>query len=154
MLTMNGRLLVLAGFLILLTGLVFPAAAAPADSAGCPGCGMVWKDTCAPFEQNNETAYNEETLASFAPVAANLTPVPDFSNRSWSYAFLSMNDLFKERYAYTQWRAVDFDALYHAWAPKIARRREKPGQGRVLPGPPGVPLCDPGRPCRHPAGNR
>jgi len=49
---------------------------------------MVWTDTCVPFERNNETAYNEELAASFAPIAANLTePPPDFSNRSWIDAF-------------------------------------------------------------------
>ncbi len=135
--TMNGRLLILAGLLVLLAASTFPAAAAAADTAGCPGCGMVWKDTCIPFERNNETAYNEEVLASLAPVAANQTAIPDFSNRSWGDAFRSMNNLFKEKYAFTQWRSVDFDALYRTWAPSIAdaeKRQDKAAYYRALLG--------------------
>jgi carboxyl-terminal processing protease len=115
----SGHLLTV--FLILV---LVPAAAAD-ESAGCPGCGMVWKDTCAPFEQNNETAYNEELIAAFTPISANLTQVPDFSNQSWSLAFLSAHNLFKEKYAFTQWRAVDWDALYQKYAPAIADAEKK-----------------------------
>ena len=97
----------------------FPAVTADVQDT-CPGCGMVWKDTCAPFERNNETAYNEEILASFALVAANQTPLMDLHNRSWSDAFRSAHNLMKEQYVYTQWRGVDWDALYTAWAPAIA----------------------------------
>jgi carboxyl-terminal processing protease len=81
---------------------------------------MVWKDTCAPFENNNETAYNEELVAAFAPIAANMTQVADFQNESWSDAFLSLHTLIKERYAFTRWRAVDWDTLYQTYAPTIA----------------------------------
>jgi carboxyl-terminal processing protease len=85
----------------------------------------VWDDTCVPFEQNNETAYNEKILASFAPVAANTTPVADYRNLSWSRAFISLNQLMKERYAFTRWRAVDFDGLNRTWAPAIANAGEQ-----------------------------
>jgi carboxyl-terminal processing protease len=83
---------------------------------------MVWKDTCVPFERNNETAYNEELAAATAPVAANLsTTLPDYSNQSWSDAFRSLNSLMKEQYAFTQWKSVDFDALSATYAPEITR---------------------------------
>lgn len=122
----SSRFRILAGLLLctLMVMVVYPAAAAD-TSAGCPGCGMIWKDTCIPFERNNETAYDEELASSFAPVAANQTPVPDFSNLSWSDAFLAANNLFKERYAYTQWRSVDWDALYLKYAPLIADAEKK-----------------------------
>ncbi|MDP2797993.1 MAG: S41 family peptidase [Methanoregula sp.] len=121
---MKVRLLIIAGLFLILSVSVFPVSAAT-DPASCPGCGMVWKDTCIPFERNNETAYDEELLASFAPIAANQTPVADFSNRSWSGAFLAAHNLFKERYAYTQWRSVDWDGLYQNFAPAIADAEKK-----------------------------
>jgi len=108
---------------VLLVMVVFPVVATGSDS--CPGCGMVWKDTCAPFEKNNETAYNEELVAAFSPIAANQTPLADFSNESWSGAFLSLHTLFKERYAFTRWRAVDWDTLYQTYAPVIADAEKK-----------------------------
>jgi carboxyl-terminal processing protease len=84
-------------------------------------CGMVWTDTCVPFERNNEIAYNEELAASFAPIAANLTePPPDFSNISWSDAFRETCTYMEERYAFTEWRGVDWNSLYSTYAPKIA----------------------------------
>ncbi|MFA4824043.1 MAG: hypothetical protein WC593_02685 [Methanoregula sp.] len=134
---MKKPLILLAGLLVLLAGIVFPVTAAITDSANCPACGMVWKDTCIPFERNNETAYNEEITASFAPVAANQTPVPDYSTRSWSSAFLAFHNLIKEKYAFTQWRAVDFDALYATFAPAIAdaeKKQDKAAYYRALRG--------------------
>ena len=53
-------------------------AAAPALAAD-PGSLTVWKDTCAIFEQGNETAYTVDADAPFAPIAANMTPPADFS---------------------------------------------------------------------------
>ena len=128
-----------AGFLVpvLLVVLFIPAAAAEGSPAGCTSCGMVWKDTCIPFERNNETAYNQELLSAFTPIAANLTPVADFSNRSWSDAFLSANNLLKERYAYSQWKSVDWDRLYATYAPKIAdaeKTKDKAAYYRALRG--------------------
>ncbi len=114
--------------------LLFPGAAAT-PSADCPSCGTVWKDCCAPFERNNETAYNDELNASYAPIAANLTVPLDLGNESWSSAFLSVNTLLKERYAYTRWKAVDWDALYRAHAPAIAaaeRARDRAAYYRAL----------------------
>ncbi len=131
------RFFIFAGLFVLLAAMVFPATAAIPDTASCPGCGMVWEDTCVPFERNNETAYNEEIAAAFAPVAANQTPLPDFSNQSWSSAFLSMHQLFKEEYVYTQWRSVDWDRLYTTWAPVIAdaeKTQDKAAYYRALRG--------------------
>jgi carboxyl-terminal processing protease len=134
----NNRILILAGFLIFLAGTIFfPVAAAALDPISCPGCGMVWKDSCVPFERNNETAYNEELMASFSPIAANQTPVADFSNQSWSNAFLAMHNLFKERYAFTQWKSVDPDALYQTYSPMIAdaeKKQDKAAYYRALRG--------------------
>jgi len=123
---MKNKLYIITGLLVsaLLTCVLFPAVTAAADT-GCPTCGMVWKDTCIPFERNNETAYNEELAASFVPVAANLTPVPDFSSLSWSDAFLSAHTLLKERYAFSQWKSVDWDRLYTTYAPKISDAEKK-----------------------------
>ncbi len=131
------RLLIITGLLLLIAATVFPVIAASLDPISCPGCGMVWKDTCIPFERNNETAYNEELTASFAPIAANQTPVADFSKQSWSSAFLAMNNLIKERYAFTQWKSVDFDALYATYAPMIAdaeKKQDKAAYYRALRG--------------------
>jgi len=83
-------------------------------------CGMVWTDASIPFERNNETAYNEELMASYAPIMANLTEAPDLSNISWSDAFRETCAYMEERYAFTEWRSVDWDSLYATYAPKIA----------------------------------
>ncbi|MDP3395327.1 MAG: S41 family peptidase [Methanoregula sp.] len=135
--TIKVRLLILTGLLLLLAATVFPVTAAFLDPVSCPGCGMVWKDTCVPFERNNETAYNEELEASYVSIAANLTPVADFSNQSWSSAFLTLNNLIKERYAFTQWKSVDFDALYATYAPMIVnaeKTQDKAAYYRALRG--------------------
>jgi|GEM_PF-5608321 len=71
---------------VILLGVFIPLVSAEAQDS-CPGCGMVWKDTCAPFENNNETAYNEEILAAFTPVAGNQTQPADLTNLSWSDTF-------------------------------------------------------------------
>jgi len=104
--------------LLILVIIVFPAAANvfSGDLADI----TIWKDTCIPFEKNNETAYNEEIMASFGAAGANMTPPADYRNLSWSQAFLSLNTLMKERYVFTGWRSVDFDALHAAYAPAIA----------------------------------
>ncbi len=131
------RLLILTGLLVLIAATVFPVTAASLDPISCPGCGMVWKDTCVPFERNNETAYNEELDASFAPIAANKTPVADFSKQSWSDAFLSAHNLLKERYAFTRWRSVDWDTLYQNVAPAITdaeKKQDKAAYYRALRG--------------------
>ena len=135
MMSANKRILFLASILVLLAVTILPVAAA--DSSGCPGCGMVWSDTCIPFERNNETAYNEEIIASLAPVAANQTPIEDYSNLSWSSAFLAFHNLINERYAFAQWRAVGFDTHYATWAPVIAdaeKRGDKAAYFRALQG--------------------
>lgn len=101
---------------ILLLILVSPASAGLYTDS----CGMVWTDAAIPFERNNETAYNEELMASYAPIMANLTEAPDLSNMTWSDAFRETCAYMKERYAFTEWRGVDWDALYATYAPKIA----------------------------------
>lgn len=123
--------LLLAAILVM----VFLPATAAGLQTGCTSCGMIWNDTCIPFERNNETAYNEELLAAFAPVAANQTGIADFSNQSWSSAFLSAHNLLKERYAFTQWRGVDWDILYQTYAPAIAdaeKNQDKAAYYRAL----------------------
>ncbi|WP_292367694.1 S41 family peptidase [Methanoregula sp. UBA64] len=102
--------------LILLLTVMQPVSA---DATGCTSC-TVWDDPCALFEAGNETAYNAAMDATFAPIAANMTPVADYRNLSWTQAFISLNRLMKERYAFTQWRNVDFDALNRTWEPAIA----------------------------------
>jgi carboxyl-terminal processing protease len=124
-----------AGLLFSLAVALLFVAAAAGSPTGCPTCGIVWKDTCVPFERNNETAYNQELLSAFTPVAANLTPVADFSNKSWSEAFLSAHTLLKERYAYSAWKSIDWDGLYATYAPEIAdaqRTQDKAAYYRAL----------------------
>lgn len=89
------------------------------ESDKCPNCGMVWNDTCIPFERQNETAYNQEMEASFAPIASNMTSIPDFSNLSWTEAFQSAHKIIRERYAFTDHRKVDWDILYDRYYPAI-----------------------------------
>jgi len=110
------------GFVILalLFALVSPASAGLYTDS----CGMVWEDAAVPFERNNETAYDEELMASYTPIMANLTEAPDLGNLSWSDAFRETCAYMKERYAFTEWRGVDWDALYAAYAPKIAEAEE------------------------------
>ncbi|SCL75852.1 hypothetical protein L21_1768 [Methanoculleus chikugoensis] len=99
----------------------------PPVSAGLytDSCGMVWTDAAIPFERNNETAYNEELMASYTPIMANLTDSPpDFSSMTWSDAFRETCAYMEERYAFTEWRGVDWDALYATYAPKIAQAEE------------------------------
>lgn len=103
--------------------------AAPALAATPP---TVWSDTCTGFEAGNETAYMAEMDASFAPISANMTPPADFSNESWSAAFRHLHALMKERYAFTAWRGVDFDALYAAWAPAVAEAERKNDRAAYL----------------------
>ncbi|WP_301662617.1 S41 family peptidase [Methanoculleus frigidifontis] len=105
----------LALFLLFL--LVLPASAGQYTDS----CGMVWTDTCIPFERNNETAYNEELAASWASIAANITEeCPDFSTMSWTDAFAASSAYMAERYAFTEWRGIDWEELSLTYAPKIA----------------------------------
>lgn len=119
--------------LLLLVALLPPAAA---EAVNCSGC-TVWDNPCFLFEQGNETAYNAAMEASFAPIAANATPAADYRNLSWTDAFISLNRLMKERYAFTQWRSVDFDALNRTWEPAIAaaeKEQDKAAYLRALKG--------------------
>jgi carboxyl-terminal processing protease len=102
--------------LILLLTVMQPVSAEATDCTNC----TVWDDPCALFEAGNETAYNAAMDATFAPIVANMTPVADYRNLSWTQAFISLNHLMKERYAFTEWRDVDFDALNRTWEPAIA----------------------------------
>lgn len=125
---------VIPAVLLLLAITGIPAAAS--SLSGCFGC-TNWSNTCAAFEQNNETAYNKAIEASFAPIAANMTPTADYRNLSWTGAFISLNALMKERYAFTEWRSVDFDALNKTWEPVVAdaeKRQDKAAYIRALRG--------------------
>jgi len=102
---------------VLLVSLIL-IAAAPALAAD-PGSLTVWKDTCAIFEQDNETAYTEDANAPFAPIAANITPPADSTNSTWSNAFLSLHSLMKERYAFSQLKNIDWNKLYATWEPAV-----------------------------------
>ncbi len=111
--------------------------ASGADSGNCQACGMIWKDTCIPFERNNETAYTQEMASTYGPIMANLTPVPDFSQESWSEAFLDAHTLLRERYAFSSWKSIDWDRLYAAYSPQIAdaeRTGDKAAYYRALRG--------------------
>ena len=113
---------------LLLLATVSPVIAEP---AGCSGC-TVWDDPCALFEAGNETAYNEAMTASFGPVAGNMTPAADYRNLSWTEAFVSLNRLMKERYAFTEWRSVDFDALNRTWEPAVAAAEKSQDRAAYL----------------------
>ncbi|HNX17493.1 MAG TPA: S41 family peptidase [Methanoregula sp.] len=119
--------------LIILAAVLPPAAA---DTVNCTNC-TVWDDPCILFEQGNETAYNAAMAASFAPVQANMTPTADYRNLSWTDAFIALNNLMKERYAFTEWRSVDFDALNRTWEPVVAdaeKRQDKAAYLRAVKG--------------------
>jgi len=123
---------------VILIFMILPVTAQATGSSDCPTCGMVWKDTCVPFERNNETAYNEESLAAYTPIAKNLTaPIADFSALSASQAFLGLHNLMKEKYAFSQWKSIDWDVLYKTYAPKIAdaeKAQDKAAYYRALRG--------------------
>jgi carboxyl-terminal processing protease len=100
-------------------------------------CGTIWNDSCAPFDWNNETAYDEEQLQIFAPIAANLTGPVDLTNASWNEAFRAVHMLMKERYVFSGWKAVDWDALYQTYAPAVAeaeKLQDKAAYFRALRG--------------------
>lgn len=116
--------------LFLLTCLILANSVAAGSALGpaipdCPGCGMVWTDTCEPFESGDEAAYNEQLEAAFSPVAANITQVADLRNESWSDAFLAVHSLLRERYAFTSRKDVDWDALYDRYAPGVADAEQR-----------------------------
>lgn len=106
--------------------LAIPAAAEvipapqPTGSIVFADSGTIWNTSCAPFEWNNETAYNEEQLQIFAPIAANMTEPANLTNASWSEAFRAVHTLMKERYVFSNWKAVDWDILYQTYAPAVA----------------------------------
>lgn len=86
---------------------------------------LVLKDACTPFECGNESDYNDLLAGAPGGAAANKTGIADYSNQSWSSAFLSLNTLLDERYAFKEWRSVDFDRLYSTYAPAFADAEEK-----------------------------
>jgi len=119
--------------LILLLTVMPPVSA---EAAGCTDC-TVWDNPCTLFEAGNETAYNAAIEATFAPIAGNMTPVADYRNLSWTQAFISLNRLMKERYAFTRWRDVDFEALNRTWEPAVAdaeKHQDKAAYLRALRG--------------------
>jgi carboxyl-terminal processing protease len=54
------------------------------------------------------------TLLESAPGGA------DFSDRSWSQAFVGLTQTLKQQYPFTAWKRIDWDALYTEFAPRIA----------------------------------
>jgi carboxyl-terminal processing protease len=58
-----------------------------------------------------------------APMAA-IAAGEDLSRASWTTAFEGMNRILAERYAFTEWKQMDWDALYAEYAPRIAAAEE------------------------------
>jgi carboxyl-terminal processing protease len=59
-----------------------------------------------------------------APVVAVMAGLEDLSEEQWMTAFDLMHDELVRRYAYTEWKQVDWDALYAEFAPRIAAAEE------------------------------
>ncbi|MEI6622999.1 MAG: S41 family peptidase [Actinomycetes bacterium] len=60
-------------------------------------------------------------LAAPAVVAPYVPPAPaDFSALSWTEAFQALNDKFAREYAFTQWKSINWRALYRKYSPKVA----------------------------------
>ncbi|UUX91382.1 S41 family peptidase [Methanoplanus endosymbiosus] len=97
----------------------------PVTVSGDASDRLILKDACTPFECGNESEYNDLLAGALEGVAANKTGIADYSNQSWSSAFLSLNTLLDERYAFKEWRSVDFDRLYSIYAPAFADAEEK-----------------------------
>jgi carboxyl-terminal processing protease len=53
------------------------------------------------------------------PMAASLAG-EDLSRRSWTVAFDRMNEILAQRYAFTEWKQIDWDALHAEFAPRFA----------------------------------
>jgi carboxyl-terminal processing protease len=58
-----------------------------------------------------------------APMVA-MAAGEDLSRDSWTDAFGSMNSILAERYAFTEWKQIDWDALHAEYAPRIAAAEE------------------------------
>ena len=57
----------------------------------------------------------------------------NFQNRSWTDAFQAMHQKLAREYAFSEWKAVDWDALYDAYAPQVdAAARDKDEQAYYL----------------------
>jgi carboxyl-terminal processing protease len=54
-----------------------------------------------------------------APMAANAAG-EDLSRESWTTAFDRMNGILAQRYGFTEWKQIDWDALHAEYAPRIA----------------------------------
>lgn len=59
----------------------------------------------------------------WGPIAANAAG-EDLSRDSWTGAFDRMNAILAERYAFTEWKQIDWDALHAEYAPRIAAAEE------------------------------
>jgi carboxyl-terminal processing protease len=53
------------------------------------------------------------------PMAA-IVAGEDLSRESWTVAFDRMNELLAQRYAFTEWKQIDWDALHAEFAPRFA----------------------------------
>jgi len=43
----------------------------------------------------------------------------NFQNRDWDDAFLAMHQKLTREYPFTEWKELDWDGLYEAWAPQV-----------------------------------
>jgi carboxyl-terminal processing protease len=110
------KCLLLPGLCIALLFSVLAGSAVP-----CTTCSMEIEDACQLLAENNSSAYDETMARAVGIVAGIPTPYEsDFSNLSWSEAFLKANKKMTEQYAFTDWRKVDWDGLYSNFAPAIS----------------------------------
>ena len=58
-----------------------------------------------------------------APMAANAAG-EDLSRESWTTAFDRMNRILAQRYGFTEWKQIDWEALHAEYAPRIAAAEE------------------------------
>lgn len=49
----------------------------------------------------------------------------DYSKLSWTEAFDKLHNRVSKEYAFTQWKGVDWDVLYHEYQPIIAKAQDK-----------------------------
>ena len=63
-------------------------------------------------------------------VAYSLPDSADYSTLSWSDAFKAAHTKFSREYAFSAWKGVDWDALYHRFLPRI-EQAQSAGDGQA-----------------------
>lgn len=53
------------------------------------------------------------------PEPFSLPPTADFSSLSWTDAFTAAHQKFSTEYAFTQWKGIDWNALYNQFLPRV-----------------------------------